>query len=303
MTRSRESDTNQESHREQQDNIFPEKHEKFLSDLYHVVSHVVRRDLIRLIGGWEKISFTDLIKETNLSAGTFYYHLKKMSFLVQQEDDKRYSLTHEGRMAYDLLEHGESQVLVFATNPEFFDQQIKKVSSPLLQKIFKEIKLTPRTAIEIFGLILLQILFTNLAEIGFILMLFDGILHIHPFITVLEVCFSIIIIWIFIDVYFYVFRGRKSKQRVRQMFSVELLLSIPVCISPLFLIPVITLMFELFLVNIGSITIILMVVLQLISGYLLLEAIQVTKSVKFTEAIIPVFILLYSSSFIATTLF
>ncbi|MHA1168594.1 MAG: winged helix-turn-helix domain-containing protein [Candidatus Hodarchaeales archaeon] len=305
MTRSREADTDQESQREQLDIVFPEKHEKFLSDLFLIVSHAVRRDLIRLIGGWEKISFTDLINETKLSPGTFYYHLKKMPALVQQEDDKRYSLTHEGRMAYEILEHGENQVLIFATNPEFFDQQTRKISSSFLQKIFKEIKLTPRTAIEIFGLVLLQVIFSNLAEIGFILLLFDGAFYIHPLITVLEICISIIIIWIFIDAYFFVSRGRKSKQHFKHMFSVELFLSIPVCITPLFLIPVLTLISELFFIEIGSNVILfssIMVILQLISGYLLLEAIQVTKSVKFTEAIIPVFIVLYCSSFISMIL-
>ncbi|MFW9996026.1 MAG: winged helix-turn-helix domain-containing protein, partial [Candidatus Odinarchaeota archaeon] len=196
MVQPRENDY-QESRWETGEGLFPLKQEEFLSELFLVVSHVVRREILRLVGGWEKISFTDLINELKLTPGTFYYHLKRMPALVEQEEDKRYKLTKQGLLAYKLLEEGESRVMAFNSNPDYFDQP-KKVSLTVLQRFFKEIKVTPRMLVEFSGLLIIQVLLTNIANLGYFLLFFDGLLWIHPIFTFLEIIASVFIIWIYL---------------------------------------------------------------------------------------------------------
>jgi DNA-binding transcriptional ArsR family regulator len=291
----------QDSRWDEEADILPLEQEEFLGELFIVVSHVARREILRLVGGWEKISFTDLIKELNLTPGTFYYHLKKMPAIVEQDEEKLYKLTRRGLLAYKMLEQGESQVMSFTSNPDYFDQP-KRISISILQGFFKEIKITPRMLIELVGLLTLQVIITNIAGLGFFLLFFDGLLYVHPFFTILEITGSLIIIWISVEIFFFVTRGRKSKKSFIRTLSFELLLSLPLCLTPLFIFPAVLATAEMILPELASNEFLIpfiLVFLQLITAYLLLESIQVTKAAKSNQAVVPVFIILYISSSLA----
>ena len=105
-----------------------------------------------------------------------------------------------------------------------------------------------------------------------------------------------------VEIYFYFTRGRKSNKKFTKTLSLELLFSLPLCLSPLFAFPVILTVLEDFipeLAELAAIVFSLIVVLQLITAYLLVEAIQVTKAARFDQAILPVFAVLYASSMMA----
>ncbi|MFW9991886.1 MAG: hypothetical protein ACFFD4_07480, partial [Candidatus Odinarchaeota archaeon] len=105
--------------------------------------------------------------------------------------------------------------------------------------------------------------------------------------------------WIYLEIYFFTTRGRKTKKAFTETLSPELLLSLPVCLTPLFLFPVILSTTEMILPEFASnelLITLLLVFLQLTASYLLLESVQITKSAKFDQTVLPIFILLYISS-------
>lgn len=74
--------------------------------LYSIFTHPHRGKIIELLQTKRSMGFTELKAETKVGTGTLYYHLSVLGELVEQGKDKRYMLTENGRLAYQLLTEG-----------------------------------------------------------------------------------------------------------------------------------------------------------------------------------------------------
>jgi hypothetical protein len=73
------------------------------SGFYTILSHPMRRDIIRLLGEKEVMGFTELRGILNTSVGTLYYHFDVLGNLIAQDKNRKYRLTDRGRLAYRTL--------------------------------------------------------------------------------------------------------------------------------------------------------------------------------------------------------
>ncbi|WP_455464415.1 hypothetical protein, partial [Candidatus Hodarchaeum mangrovi] len=125
----------------------------------------------------------------------------------------------------------------------------------------------------------------------------DGDLHFGIIACIIEFSLSLVIIWLFLEFLIRLFTPIKG-------FTIDLLLGLPLAMSPLFIYPSLVILSERisFLTNFisnSSISIALMFFLQLLSAIFLIQLLQVIKRVNFEKAMIPVFITLYSFSFLS----
>lgn len=75
------------------------------ADVFKVLSHDIRRRILKFIGDVERATFTDLSK-IEPKPGKLYYHLKVLGDLVKQNEDGSYSLTEYGYKVYQLMLEG-----------------------------------------------------------------------------------------------------------------------------------------------------------------------------------------------------
>jgi DNA-binding transcriptional ArsR family regulator len=90
------------------------------SGLYTILSHPMRRDIIRLLGKREVMGFTELRETLNTSVGTLYYHFDVLGNLIAQDKNRKYRLTDRGRLAYRALsgeKEGEELKVDLTTAP------------------------------------------------------------------------------------------------------------------------------------------------------------------------------------------
>ena len=85
--------------------------ESEISRFYTVLGHPLRRTIISVIGETGSASFTDLKEKLDVSVGTLYYNIDLMEGLVDQDENKRYVLTHRGKIAYRLLVESEEKLV------------------------------------------------------------------------------------------------------------------------------------------------------------------------------------------------
>lgn len=84
-------------------------------DIHKALSHPTRIEILHLIGeSFDGTTYSDLSQTLDLETGTLYHHLKLLSQLVKQDDEKRYNLTRDGHRALRMLEGLDS-------DPEGFD--------------------------------------------------------------------------------------------------------------------------------------------------------------------------------------
>ncbi len=75
--------------------------------LYGIVSHPLRRQIVEMLGDEGPSGFTQIRRRLNVPVGTLYYHFDMLSALVNQDNQKRYTLTEAGRDAYKKLHSSE----------------------------------------------------------------------------------------------------------------------------------------------------------------------------------------------------
>jgi hypothetical protein len=84
-----------------------------MDEVHNALSHIIRRQIIAMIGNQGAVSYTDLT-ELGLEPGTLYFHLDNLSKsdvpLVTRTKDKSYSLTKLGQAAYTIIQQSEDQV-------------------------------------------------------------------------------------------------------------------------------------------------------------------------------------------------
>jgi len=92
--------------------------ESEISRFYTVLGHPLRRSMIKIIGETGSASFTDLRTRLKVSVGTLYYNIDLMEGLVAQDESKRYILTSQGKIAYQLLVESEEKLVSLGVEAE-----------------------------------------------------------------------------------------------------------------------------------------------------------------------------------------
>ena len=64
--------------------------------IFNILSHPIRRKMLKEMFEFEGVSFSTLSKKWKISTGTIYHHLSILGPLITQDQDKLYILTEEG---------------------------------------------------------------------------------------------------------------------------------------------------------------------------------------------------------------
>jgi len=109
-----------------------------LSELYEVISHPIRREIIKILKK-RKMKFSEVLNELNLKPGTFGYHLDKMKDLVESTEDG-YILSEKGKFAYDLIISGEKGVKKKEISRSSFLSFFRIWKTKFLEEVYKNPK-------------------------------------------------------------------------------------------------------------------------------------------------------------------
>ncbi len=77
-----------------------------LSRYYTLLKDPTRRRIVELLGVQGKMGFKDLKEDLQLGVGTIYYHLDMLSDFLTQDEHRKYTLNHRGRLLYRTLKEG-----------------------------------------------------------------------------------------------------------------------------------------------------------------------------------------------------
>ncbi|MFX1513623.1 MAG: hypothetical protein ACFFCQ_13655, partial [Promethearchaeota archaeon] len=128
-----------------------ELNQKVENRFFDILAHSVRRQILLWIDEVGYLYYSDF-KELALSTGTLYHHLKVLKPYLQQDEEKRYSLSEEGKEAILILKkmHAESQDFGLFRTPK------------QIQSIFRIIERQPIIFSLISGVALLLATFLGL---------------------------------------------------------------------------------------------------------------------------------------------
>jgi hypothetical protein len=76
--------------------------------IYHALNHPLRRRIVELLEAHGTLGSSELKDLLNIGPGKLYYHLENLRGLVEQDEERRYRLSREGKEAYQLLITGET---------------------------------------------------------------------------------------------------------------------------------------------------------------------------------------------------
>jgi len=149
--------------------------------------------------------------------------------------------------------------------------------------------------ISIFELAILE-----LSKLGTIPFFFDAAFYSGGILFIFgEWLLSLVIIWIVLELLSRFFSPIKN-------FSKELLFTIPLTLLPTYLYPILIIISEITNISIltsPAISVSFLFILQIFSGIILIQFLQVIKSLEFDKALIPVFIILYGSAGLSQLLY
>lgn len=77
--------------------------------LFDVLANPIRRKIIEEIAISEKLSYKQLVRLTKLKSGPLYHHLHKLENLLEQDEEKQYLLSDEGKRAVKLIEVSKAE--------------------------------------------------------------------------------------------------------------------------------------------------------------------------------------------------
>ncbi len=72
-------------------------------DFLDIMAHPIRRKIIEYVYDRVEVSYTELIEELRLGAGTLNFHLRKLSPLLKRTEKGTYLLSEEGKLAVQIL--------------------------------------------------------------------------------------------------------------------------------------------------------------------------------------------------------
>ena len=286
-----------------------------LSRIYEVISHDTRREIIKLIGQADKIAFKEIVEYLHIRPGTFYFHLKKMPEFITQLDDKRYCLTPAGNQALKVILNVPEHIATLDSQisepintpalviPSYEDSNSNKKDNigniifNLLKTVYEALVFSPRTIIEAFSLIVLEILFLNFSKVGIFSLYLDGKLYSNLFGIIALYLLSYGLLIIEIIGILTLIKGKTGKV-IDKTIILRISVSTPLATLPLYLFPAILIILdsinlELFLDPVFSGVFI--VVLQIITAINLYIAINTITEISKEKSFITVLILLYIS--------
>ena len=134
------------------------------------ITNQLRRKILHLIKDFTFITYSDLLRELNLSTGKLNFHLRQLTGLIEKRDEKSYVLTSTGQKSLDLLkqletlEKEEQEIIELKS---FFDNvpiRIFKPASEILKKWRLQILIILILASLIWSLLCIYVesLFLNL---------------------------------------------------------------------------------------------------------------------------------------------
>ncbi len=284
------------------ENSSNEKNEKLLQQIYAALGHAIRYDIVKYLGAFHRpVHYTELSEWLQIKPGSFYFHMKKLNGLVIQDLEKRFHLSSMGKLALTIIHSGEKtdKIPIFNEKKEILHQYYvpKRFSTKLFGEFIRRGAFSPKYEIFMFILVLFQIFLLEFSKLGIIPFFMDGNLYLNFFSCSFELLGSIIIIWISLELIMRLFSPIRG-------FSRELLIGIPLSISPLFIYPILVILSGIFpflsnFIGIEAISIGIIFLLQIITAIFLIQLLQVIKSVNFERALIPVFIILYGFSILS----
>jgi len=71
------------------------------------INHPIRRGIVRYLAESGPQPYTSLLEKFRLQTGTLNHHLRMLEPLLEQDGEKRYSLSRNGLIAYQTLKHME----------------------------------------------------------------------------------------------------------------------------------------------------------------------------------------------------
>lgn len=134
--------------------------------IYSALSSQVRREIISFIQRNTKVGFLELRKEFDLKVGSLYHQLNSMKDLWQQDENKKYSLTELGEVAYNLMIRNRD--FISSTNVKTLKTIEEKRSQKFLNKIYQRLLFIflPRKVFQYLASEPLRTLFEGLVIIG-----------------------------------------------------------------------------------------------------------------------------------------
>jgi len=79
-------------------------------ELFKILSHEIRARIISLLYENIEMSYTEILRSTNLEEGNLNFHLRKMKDLVELTDKKTYKLSEYGKIAHSILQEVEARL-------------------------------------------------------------------------------------------------------------------------------------------------------------------------------------------------
>ena len=104
--------------------------------IYSALGSQVRREILAFIHNNNKVGFLDLQKKFKLKVGSLYHQLNKMNELWHQDDNKKYSLTDLGKIAYNLMILNRDRI---ASSNVQITKKIKSKEKPNFWKKFGDV--------------------------------------------------------------------------------------------------------------------------------------------------------------------
>ncbi|NPD89705.1 MAG: PH domain-containing protein [Asgard group archaeon] len=72
------------------------------------ITNDIRRKILYLIQDYSFLTYTDLLRELNLSTGKLNFHLRQLTGLIEKKDEKVYTLSPTGKRALDVINQLQS---------------------------------------------------------------------------------------------------------------------------------------------------------------------------------------------------
>jgi hypothetical protein len=275
-----------------------------IQNIYAALGHAIRSDIVQYLGTFHRpVQYTELVEWLQIKPGSFYFHIKKLKGIVEQDSQKRFKLTNVGKTALEIMQSGAK----IHSKHQKGDKEDGEITIPpeRFSIIFFGEFIRRKAFDGFFNLLVIlivgvQILLLSYSKLGIIPFFLDGDLYFGFFGTIVELTSTFIIIWLLMELLMRFISPIKG-------FSIELLSGIPLALLPLFIYPLLVIISELnpFLPGLSEIlanaqiTIVILFILQILSAVFLVQLLQVIKSVNFERALIPVFIILYGFSILS----
>ncbi|MHA1941561.1 MAG: winged helix-turn-helix domain-containing protein [Candidatus Hodarchaeales archaeon] len=275
-----------------------------IQNIYAALGHAIRFDIVQYLGAFHRpVQYTELVEWLQIKPGSFYFHMKKLKDLVDQDAQKRFFLTNLGKVALEVIQSGEK---IRTRHQNHDEKNIETTIQPERFSITFFGEFIRRRAFDRFFMLIivliigLELALLTFSKMGIIPFFVDGDLYMGFFGTIIELIFTFIIIWLLMEILMRFISPLKG-------FSLELLSGIPLALLPLFIYPLLIVITEInpFLPGLSEIltntqiTIIIMFILQILSAVFLIQLLQVIKSVNFERGLIPVFVILYGFSILS----